>query len=91
MNNQELYIVFAQSKLCDCFKSSQLLTDIYIHTFQPQRPNQLHTARKKDSESGEVKEIKGLEGFILPKDDKPSKHQNKKQKRRQKRDARVSA
>ena len=37
-----------------------------------------------------MKEIKGLEGFLGAKDDKPSKHLNKKQKRKQKRDARVS-
>ncbi|XP_045195108.1 ubiquitin carboxyl-terminal hydrolase 16-like [Mercenaria mercenaria] len=57
---------------------------------KPQRPNQLHGARKKES-STDLKEdttaVKGIEGFAV-KDDKMSKHQSKKQKKRQKRDAR---
>lgn len=59
--------------------------------FQPQRPNQLMGRKKDGGQCVDVKEEKtGLhDGILGAKDDKPSKYQNKKQKKRQKRDARV--
>ena len=58
---------------------------------QPQRPNQLHGARKKESATDlkeEASVAKGVEGFAV-KDDKVSKHQAKKNKKNKKRDAKV--
>lgn len=56
---------------------------------KPQRPNQLHGTRKKESimDLKEDSLDKGIEGNAM-KEEKLSKHQSKKMKKRQKRDAR---